>query len=848
MKIRRIGVALLTAVGGFFAPAQMMADLLLSENFEYEVGSAVCGQGDWKRVGTKTESPILVVSPALTYPGYANSPVGNAVKLTSSGGIQDQCVMKSFASNTNKILDGSIYASALVKVESVKDEVYFLVMGAGISAGLVDGKSPGEIARVFCSPGDAEGKFKFGVSKNAAAASAKTDDLNLGETYLVVMKYEYVAGTINDKFSVWVNPASEASAALEADATKADASATYGMQCIELRQGTNSSKKAPDVIVDALRVATTWDELFPVASDEPVVTPPTMTVTPEVVATPAIFGKVGESTVVARFKVNTANQTAPVQVYLTGANADQYAIDVESIPVDATETVVTLSYKPTVIGKHIGRVSFESALAELNTGYNFSMMSIDPANPPVLSVAPTSVAPFTATVGTPVEKSIEVTTGNIPDFGTARILNASGAFRINSGSLLKSGATTIKITFDPKVQGSYSDILELSAPGAETVTIKLEGSATGGVAAEEKQGDELPLDDSKPLVSLNETFDGVETNKPFTLAGWKNVAMKGTRAWWGYTEANGNKAAKVTPYDSKVEIGASVPCEMLLATPALDYKRTPARFLTFRVMGQMMVDGQSDLLEVCYMDMVEGKLYSSPINGLALPASSDLNNKWQEYVVDLEGLDLADSFFIGFRYNSNRGRENTATYYVDDVTWGRADIPFIRPAVKNHAFQVKVNDNHEMNFSVKGLNLTNPIALKMVGSHAAKFSLSHTQLPAEGGEFKVTFNSADLGEHFGFVEMKSGDAPTSYIDLYGVTSMVDGVDDLNAARMVITVGDGKISVDGADVDSIEVYALNGVKLAAATGNKADISNLSSGNYIVKVSTPAGVKVCKVAVK
>ena len=45
---------------------------------------------------------------------------------------------------------------------------------------------------------------------------------------------------------------------------------------------------------------------------------------------------------------------------------------------------------------------------------------------------------------------------------------------------------------------------------------------------------------------------------PGDIEGWTNSALKGTRAWWGFSfldydsESPNEKVAKVTPYDSKM--------------------------------------------------------------------------------------------------------------------------------------------------------------------------------------------------------------------------------------------------------------------------------------------------------
>ena len=83
--------------------------------------------------------------------------------------------------------------------------------------------------------------------------------------------------------------------------------------------------------------------------------------------------------------------------------------------------------------------------------------------------------------------------------------------------------------------------------------------------------------------------------------------------------------------------------------------------------------------------MLDGEPYVQPIN-LTMPCTKDQSGEWNEYHLDLAEYDLPDVMFMGFRFTGTRGRLNSATYYVDDVTYGRTDISVIRPSVSQLTF------------------------------------------------------------------------------------------------------------------------------------------------------------------
>ncbi|MCI6334531.1 MAG: hypothetical protein MR795_01875, partial [Bacteroidales bacterium] len=731
------------------------AERLLTENFEYELGN-LYSQGGWLKYGTQAAGPVQVTNNTLTYPDYQDKAVGKAVHLTQVASGED--LMR--AVSETAISSGKVYLSALVKVNAVADDQYFLAFIQPTSAGIVDEKTPPENTRLIASKGSVDGKFVFKISRNSATLFESTEEFELGKTYLVVMSYEFKEGTKNDVVQLWVNPAV---ASTEPKPNAAINSATHtgadmkSFQAIELRQGSSATKVGPEVIVDAIRVGTAWTDLFDVASTEP-----TMTVTPTVVYDGSAVA-IGSSTTFATYDVEYANLENPIDVYLTGANRNQFEVSAETIPAGSGKATITLTYKPQAIGKHTARINFESTVSTLNTGFAATGIAWDPENPPMIVAHSEGLTPFTCKAGEQQKQTITVTTSDLPDYGKAAVKGLSnGAFIISTATLLKNGNTQINITFKPLVPGDYEEVIEFSGIKATTETIRITGTATENGTTEDREGDRLPLDDSKPLASYVQNFDGVIKNKPLSIEGWKNLAQVGNRAWWGYTWADGNGAAKVTPYDSKME--ETTPCVMTLVSPALDFKNTPNPVLTFKVMGTLMRDGMADQLEVCYIEKDGEGMYVQPIDGLNIPASPDKNEEWVPYTIDLKGLDLADTFFIGFRFNSSRGAESTTSYYIDDFSWGQTNVPLIRPNIREGSFRATAGKKATSpDIEIEGIALTSDIKISLYGAHKGFFTLSTTTLPAAGGKFNLDFLNTEPGEYAVEVDLNSEGAPLTAV-------------------------------------------------------------------------------------
>ncbi|MCI6765130.1 MAG: choice-of-anchor J domain-containing protein, partial [Prevotella sp.] len=561
---------------------------------------------------------------------------------------------------------------------------------------------------------------------------------------------------------------------------------------------------------------------------------PSFEVTPATVD--LVAGVVGKTTEAVKLHVSAKNMPAPIMLELTGAGANQFALSASSIDKGSSETDIVVSYAPTKVAKHKAVVSVDCpSLPELSKSIIINAYAIDEQNPPKATLNPAALAQFKAKAGETNEQTLEITTSGLPDFGKVAV-KEPGIFRVNNTMLMKATKNTVKVTFAPTAAGTFTNALIISALGMDDIIVPLEGVATDGTQTEPtKEGDEFVLSTAAPVKLLNETFDGLERNKPLHLTAWTNSALQGTRAWWGYSFADddssaGEQVAKVTPYDSKVADGEETPLQTLLVTPALDFKNATSKMFTFRVRGDYLQDGQADKLELCYIDMLDGEPYVQPIN-LTMPCTKDQSGEWNEYHLDLAEYDLPDVMFMGFRFTGTRGRLNSATYYIDDVTYGRTDIPVIRPSVSQLAFVAEVGkDATSDEVTVATENLAEPVKLTLGGPNKSKFNLSTPGLGLNGGKFTVSFNSLDAGVHEAYVKLSSRGAADRYIALSVNNTTASGIASIpaDAARIVVYDLAGHVVADKA----------------LATPAEA-VSGLAKGVYVVKIIAANSISTYKV---
>lgn len=217
----------------------------VDENFNYAAGDSIQQHG-WNTIGSVYSNRLTVTSPGLVFPSYMNSGIGNAVTVDTSG----QDVFKDF---TSPKISGNIYASFLVNVKSAKTN------GDYFTAFLSSANSNSFAGRVFVK--DSSGKIAFGLSKTTESVLYSSAVFSRDSTYLLVLKYSFFPGTVNDSVSLFVFTASDNIPVFEPSATlgpkgSSGADLTDAGR-ISLRQG--SASAAPKVILDGIFITDSWD-------------------------------------------------------------------------------------------------------------------------------------------------------------------------------------------------------------------------------------------------------------------------------------------------------------------------------------------------------------------------------------------------------------------------------------------------------------------------------------------------------------------------------------------------------------------------------------------------------------
>lgn len=269
----------LIAAGLLSAPA-LHAEILLNEPFAYSPGS-LASQGTWVASGTAGSNPINVKEDNLTFAGYQDEASGNCAVVDMSMG--KNALQSIFAAKDAEAVKTAVYYSALVRVDAFpsslgKPGAIMALTGVNACDGSYgDAQTGSEGGGLYVKKGTADGTAVFGVSRQSSPNGIAAGDVAwaatevaVGETALIVVRYEPVEGADNDVVSLWVNPAATGGAADVAEAGGSESLAD--VRGLELCQRSALTSKIPQCTIDEVRVATEWDEIF-TGAGAPVVVP-----------------------------------------------------------------------------------------------------------------------------------------------------------------------------------------------------------------------------------------------------------------------------------------------------------------------------------------------------------------------------------------------------------------------------------------------------------------------------------------------------------------------------------------------------------------------------------------------
>lgn len=218
------------------------AEVLLVEDFDYTAGNALTACG-WTAMYGGTSA--TAITNGLEFDGYAGCGSGNGA-LISGQDISDQ-PHKAFTKQTS----GSVYVAFMLQPYMVAKKSYFFSLRDAISTSTFN-----FVGRIYLNEQNQIGLSFY--TSSAVAPVFDTQMLDAETVYLVVLKYTMIAGDQNDRLDLYLLDAYTATEPTTPllSVTNTTSCADICPENIVLRSNSNDDW----IVVDGIRVATTWSE------------------------------------------------------------------------------------------------------------------------------------------------------------------------------------------------------------------------------------------------------------------------------------------------------------------------------------------------------------------------------------------------------------------------------------------------------------------------------------------------------------------------------------------------------------------------------------------------------------
>lgn len=304
-------VVIALVIGSVNANAQ-----LLVEDFNYNVGSVLTATatadpttGWMSHSGLGTAN--IDVTSGLSFAGYAGSGIGGAANVDNNG----QDINKTFTSQTS----GSVYAAFMIQTQSTNNAGYFFMF------------SPSPVSTSFTSRlwVNATGDGIALGTYSSPAIPPSFVSITAGVPVLLVVKYDFTANLT----SLYVLNSFSATEPAIASQTYTETAVIASIGGLALRQF-NAAEK---IIVDGIRVGTSWSDACAAPGMTEKVATPTFSITP--------------GNVISAQSVTLSSTTASASIYYTtdGTTPDNLNNGTlydgqATIAVSSTETIKAIAY------------------------------------------------------------------------------------------------------------------------------------------------------------------------------------------------------------------------------------------------------------------------------------------------------------------------------------------------------------------------------------------------------------------------------------------------------------------------------------------------------------------------
>jgi len=243
------------------------AQLVFNENFSGYTNGNLNGQGSWASSGSGTDVQVANATP-LVYSGYTS---GTQYITVSTG--NNKSSSKAFSSDISTSTAKTIYMSFVVKITDAKKN------NVDYNISLLDNSgTPVNALQFYVKDVTISGSdfASFGLSIDGTNIVYNGPNFSHGTTYLVVIRYDIIAGSNNDQAYLWVNPSLASEPTTGSAIVSLTGGESYGSGAAFHALKVTQTNLTPNAAYDAFRIAygptspAAWSNLSPAGAPLPV--------------------------------------------------------------------------------------------------------------------------------------------------------------------------------------------------------------------------------------------------------------------------------------------------------------------------------------------------------------------------------------------------------------------------------------------------------------------------------------------------------------------------------------------------------------------------------------------------
>ncbi|MBV6478288.1 MAG: hypothetical protein HGGPFJEG_01038 [Ignavibacteria bacterium] len=240
---------LLALVMIIFPLSDLFSQNVLKDDFNYAPIDSIDGTGGWVRSGANSPYNLKVVSPGLSYTGYAGSGIGNTLYFTNQG--EGDIIYHNFSA---PISSGAVYMSFMIRIDSLPST---MTQGYCISFNPISGGTSLN-TRLYIKRLTGN-TFNFGVYKSNST-SFSSSVFNSNVTYLAVLKYSFVNGNNNDSAKLYIfNSAVPSNEPSTPTAFRTDSIDYSGQNRVYISNNyAQSGLRGCSIKLDGIRIGNSW--------------------------------------------------------------------------------------------------------------------------------------------------------------------------------------------------------------------------------------------------------------------------------------------------------------------------------------------------------------------------------------------------------------------------------------------------------------------------------------------------------------------------------------------------------------------------------------------------------------